>query len=398
MHRIRTCLLLGGVVLTLAAAGSAVAAPVTVQLRIEGPATTLFEGPVTTDVRTFHFTGDATQHQCDGTTLGGTATSPQPTRGAALMAAADQGLTFTGSFGSFGASFDTVGGVNVAFDGATNEFLVEDINGQPSNFGACSEPISAGDDVLFAYSMYGDQLLGLTGATTIAPGQTASLKVKDLGTAAAVAGATVDGRTSGADGTVTVGPYTTLGDHKLKATKTGSVRSNAVDVCVTAGADGFCGTTKAGDPPPTETTPISAPCQTDGHDGLCGTTDVHLAASSITIEQHQKYAKGRGPRGLSGTITPAPSGIKNVELRLTRNDRGKCATFIASTAAFTTIRPCGAEHGTWFSIGAKADWSYLLPKALTRGRYVLDVRTTNGSGAVNSHLNVGHERTVFYVG
>jgi hypothetical protein len=77
MKRIRFCLLIGGVVaVVLACAGPALAAPVTVKLRIEGPATTLFEGPVTTDVRTFHFTGDATQHQCDGTTLGGSATRP----------------------------------------------------------------------------------------------------------------------------------------------------------------------------------------------------------------------------------------------------------------------------------------------------------------------------------
>ncbi len=32
---------------------SAIAAPVTVNLRVEGPDSTLFEGPVTTDVRQF---------------------------------------------------------------------------------------------------------------------------------------------------------------------------------------------------------------------------------------------------------------------------------------------------------------------------------------------------------
>src|SRR3954454_23176512 len=35
-------------------APAAGAAPVSVQLRIEGPTRTLFEGPVATDVRTFH--------------------------------------------------------------------------------------------------------------------------------------------------------------------------------------------------------------------------------------------------------------------------------------------------------------------------------------------------------
>jgi len=51
----------------LVAAPAASAAPVTVNLRIEGPTRTLFEDPVTVDTRTFHFTGDSTEHRCDGT-------------------------------------------------------------------------------------------------------------------------------------------------------------------------------------------------------------------------------------------------------------------------------------------------------------------------------------------
>ena len=62
----------------LVAAPAALAAPVTVDLRIEGASSTLFEGPVTTDIRAFRFTGDATAHQCDGTTTG-TSPSPVPT-------------------------------------------------------------------------------------------------------------------------------------------------------------------------------------------------------------------------------------------------------------------------------------------------------------------------------
>src|ERR671939_1701979 len=50
---------LAGLALVLAAllvpASVAAAAPVTVNLRIEGPASTVFEGPVTTDVRAFQF-------------------------------------------------------------------------------------------------------------------------------------------------------------------------------------------------------------------------------------------------------------------------------------------------------------------------------------------------------
>src|SRR3954447_5847090 len=67
---------LAAVAMTVLAAPIAHAAPVTVQLRVEGPTRTLFEGPVTTDVRTFHFTGDATQHTCDGTKSGNGGDSP----------------------------------------------------------------------------------------------------------------------------------------------------------------------------------------------------------------------------------------------------------------------------------------------------------------------------------
>ena len=56
MYKLLSGLLAGAALLV--AAPSTLAAPVTVDLRIEGPSRTLFEGPVTTDVRTFHFTGD----------------------------------------------------------------------------------------------------------------------------------------------------------------------------------------------------------------------------------------------------------------------------------------------------------------------------------------------------
>src|SRR5262245_41556126 len=77
----------------LAPASVAAAAPVTVNLRIEGATSTLFEGPVTTDVRPFQFTAgaDTTAHQCDGTAVNrGPSATPVPTRGAAVTAASLQ--------------------------------------------------------------------------------------------------------------------------------------------------------------------------------------------------------------------------------------------------------------------------------------------------------------------
>src|SRR5688500_1848447 len=81
------------------AAAPALAAPVTVDLRIEGATRTLFEGPVTTDVRPFNFTGGE-PHEC---ARGGT--GPQVTRGAVIAAGAEAapftiGGTWNDGFGS----------------------------------------------------------------------------------------------------------------------------------------------------------------------------------------------------------------------------------------------------------------------------------------------------------
>ena len=87
------------------AAAPAYAAPVTVDLRIEGATQTLFEGPVTTDVRPFNFTGGE-PHEC-GTEV----TSGQVIAAAPITIAG----TWNDGFGS--PTFDTVAGEDVRFNG-----------------------------------------------------------------------------------------------------------------------------------------------------------------------------------------------------------------------------------------------------------------------------------------
>ena len=83
------------------AAGSATAAPVTVDLRVEGPTRTLVEQKVTLDVRAFKFSDSAQTYQCDGAGSSGTTTTPSPTRNGALAEAAERGrFELLGSFGS----------------------------------------------------------------------------------------------------------------------------------------------------------------------------------------------------------------------------------------------------------------------------------------------------------
>ena len=105
------------------AAAPAVAAPVTVDLRIEGRTQTLFEGPVTTDIRPF--VADDGPHECDGSPPGST---PGVTRGAVVSAAA---LAYKASWSQqFGSpSFTEIAGENVEFEGSTGRFLAEYYNG-----------------------------------------------------------------------------------------------------------------------------------------------------------------------------------------------------------------------------------------------------------------------------
>jgi hypothetical protein len=145
----------------------------------------------------------------------------------------------------------------------------------------------------------------------------------------------------------------------------------------------------------------AATCATTGSDGLCGTVkapDTTAPAGRITgIAEQQRFARGKGPRTLKGTVDADPSGIKSVELRLTRNDGGKCSTFDGTRERLVAIKRCGATRGRFFSAGDRADWSYLLPAALPRGRYVLDVRVTDNAGNADSTLQRTRNRIVFHV-
>jgi hypothetical protein len=344
----------------------AVGAPVSVDLRIEGPTRTLFEGPVTTDVRPFQFTGDPATHRCDGTTTGGTSPQPVPTRGAAVVAS---GVAITGDwFDALGPSFSTVAGESVAFDQATNRFLAEYKNAQFASVGSCADPIQNGDRVLFAYGDGSEALLALDGPQRAAPGAAVTVRVTNAATGATVAGASVGGQVTGADGTAVVGPFATRGDNDLKATKDGAIRSNRLRVCVTDGSDGACGTLPPQLSPPDTTAPTGR---------------------VLGIRNGQRFKRRRAPRELRGTATADPSGLWAVKIRLTRRFDGTCWYFSGTRERFLK-RTCGKKYA--FKVGEATDWSYLLPARLKRGRYVFDVY------AVDKAFNRGTtSRVVFRV-
>jgi len=351
---------------------------VTVNLRIEGPTRTLFEDPVTVDVRTFHFSGDAVQHVCDGTAANqGPSAAPAPTRGAAVAQAIDTaGLvahgTWSDSLGS--PSFSDIGGENVAFDG--KNFLGEYKNEAFAQFGSCGDPVTNGDRVLFAYGDGSEQLLALTGPATARPDQSFPVKVTDAGDGSPVSGASLGGATTGADGTATVGPFPQHGDHDLKAVKPGAIRSNRLRVCVSDGADGACGTAV-----PAPAAPPAGPDETAP------------VAKILGIRSGKHYTRRRAPRNLHGTVSADPSGLAAVKLSLTRQARGRCQLYSPTKERFRRAR-CGRRVN--FKIGEAADWSYLLPKRPGKGRYVLDAIAVDKAGNRDT-LARGRNRVVFFV-
>ncbi len=391
---IRAAGVLAAGLLFLVPAGAS-AAPVTVDLRVEGRTRTLFEGRVTTDVRTFRFTDAPATYPCDAAGPAGSATAPSPTRGGALVTAAEQaGFALTGTVGPFGPTFAGVAGEDVGYDPATGGFLVEFENGEAAQFGSCNDPIAEGDEVVFAWGTGSERVLRLTAPATAAPGQAVTVRVTDAATGAGVAGASVGGAITAADGTAAV-TFGQRGPASLKAYKPGAIRSNAATTCVTDGADGFCATSTPVGPP----VPVPQ-CPTTGRDGFCGTPDL-AAPRGVIASVREGQRLRRGVRTLAGSVDREASGIREVRLRLSRTDRGRCYRYDGrERERFVRTRRCGAAGALSFRVGTSADWSYLLPAALPRGRYVLDVFVTDGAGnrMASKDLQRGISRVVFTVG
>jgi hypothetical protein len=364
-HRSLVVVATGLVAAAVVPAAPAAADPVTVNLRIEGSTKTLFEGPVSTDVRPFKFTNESTGHRCDGTAaLGGPSPTPVPTRGAVIAQAAETApFQLEGTWNDqFGASFTTIAGEPVGFDPATNKFLGEYENGQFASLGACADNAQTGDDVLFAYGDGSEALLELSGPAQADAGRTVALRVTNASTGSPVAGAAVGGAVTGADGTATVGPLADVPHADFKATRSGAIRSNRLRVCVT--------------------------------DRDCGTVDTGAPSARIRgIRDGKVFKHGKGPRVLRGTVGADPAGLRAVRLSLQRKRHGHCTAYSVRRERFVA-RKCGTHPA--FTIGHDARWSYLLPARLGKGRYDLRVVAVDRAGN-RDRVRRGRNRVLFTV-
>jgi hypothetical protein len=254
-------------------------------------------------------------------------------------------------------------------------------NGGPSGYtygmlGICEQVMSAGREALllvdrtpppsFASTSFPLALRGLPTAVQASKPVLVSVVVfAPDGTAAPVAGATVSGggatATTAADGTATL-TFPRPGEAVVKASKPGIVPSAGERVRVSA-------------------TPVAiVPAVPD-------------RIAPLVIFSRLPYGKvfrrKRAPRELAGRVTPDPSGLEEVRLSIMRRVNRRCWLFDGSTERFKRRR-CGAWHS--FAIGDRADWSYLLPRRLRKGRYAIRAVAVDKAGNDSITKTVIHVR------
>lgn len=231
---------------SLLGATTASAAPTSVDLRIEGRNSTIFEGPVTTDGKVVTpSSGD--DRRCDGTNREPDAAgSPGPTPTTALDDGARLG-GFTWN-GTYDTAFNDYFIERIGPDPQTDsEFWGQFVNSQPSQVGGCQEIVKSGDGVLWAFDAFSkENVLKLVSPTSATTGRPFTVRVTDGGNGQPQSGATVGGATTDASGNAQL-TYSEPGIFRLKAERPSSVRSNGATVCVDPpGADPCTSADKTG--------------------------------------------------------------------------------------------------------------------------------------------------------
>jgi hypothetical protein len=358
---------LAGLLAAALLAAPALAAPGNVGVRIEGDAQTLV--PRTVVTTTADPVGKPNQPTCSGTSALGAL--DKATGG-------DWQSTYDPSFQTYNSTATIKGETH---DNATSSYWAIWINDTYASLGLCGLEVQQGDELLFvpecwAASCTPTSPLRLSSVpATAAPGATVTVKVDALTPplwpdtetkSAPAAGATVSyggaTATTGADGTAQL-TLSGAGPVNVQATKAGHVRSVTTTTCVTTGNDGQCGSSAApggGAPAPAAAADKTAP-----------------VARLSGIKNGATFSRTRAPRELKGTVSADPSGIKSVRLSILRKHKGRCWAFDGERERFKRHR-CGGSRS--FRIGDRAEWSYLLPKRLARGRYTIRVAAIDKAG------------------
>jgi hypothetical protein len=391
----RLLVVLAGGALLGALAGPAFAAgPADVTVRVEGATQTLVpRTAVHTDTTPVNKDGQPA-HTCSGTAAAG------------ALEKATGGDWGGPWFDGLGYNVQTIKGETHAYPAP--EYFSLWINHRSATEGICgtTTELQQGDEVLFFVDrcISDPQTFLCTNAPVlplelgspgrVAPGAPFNVSVVEYaadGTPSPVAGATVTGGsepvTTDAAGIATV-TVAVAGPFSMRATKANRAPSASETNCATDGSDGQCGSTVPESP---------VLCATSGSDGRCGSPDREAPRATITgIAEGTSFARGKAPRRLTVTIASDPSGLQVVKLRLTRTDGPHCTYYSGRSERFR-VAPCGVNRASWFAVGDREQVDYLLPQALGRGRYVLDVNAVDKAHNRDDARRRGGNRVVFHV-
>ncbi len=372
--------------LGLAAGSARAAAPASVSVQVEGLTETKLPPTIVTTNTTPVIKDANPEHSCSGTS------------GAGALDVATGGSWGGTWFGSLGYSQETILGEVHVFDSASpaNFFWAFWLNEKESSQGVCEVELQPGDRMLFFPSCYGEACppaplpLGIEAPAVANLGEPIVASVKRFtagGEASPAAGATVTLGTASAvtdaSGHATLAA-TSPGALLMRATAPESIRTEA-SVCVHAGDDGLCGGSAA--------TGVAG-ASTSGAGGAATAYKGPFAvvARAAGLSEGHVFARGHGPRLLGGSVA-AHAAVTSVTLELRRSLRGACSAFNGIRTRFERAR-CGSGHP--FQVSTSSSFSYLLPAALARGRYVLDILASDADGN-RTTLSRGTSRTVFYV-
>jgi hypothetical protein len=383
------------------------ALPITVNLRVEGSTATLYEGPISTEAILppgISTKSSGGSHPCDvkdnGENGGFGSAAASPT--AALYAATTStGLAFDASWSEKPLNDFFVSQVGSDINGGAPEFPSWGyaVNYTTAGVGGCQFQLAPGSEVLWAYNYFNlTHLLSLSmsGPAIANAGTPFTVRVADGQTGEAISGAAIGIVVGGTTTNIPASQRSNEGGNAtivlshtgmvtLKATRAGSVRSNGLTVCVHAGADGSCGTTVA---PAGSTT-------SSGGSQVMHPTVVAEIAEIRGLKSGRVYTRARAPRVLSGRVLLSQGAtLSQVRIRLERRYRGKCFNFSGSSERF--VRAARCAKASFFSVGGAESFSYLLPAALPRGRYVYDMEAIDAAGHI-TRLVDGVSHVVFRV-
>jgi hypothetical protein len=173
----------------------------------------------------------------------------------------------------------------------------------------------------------------------------------------------------------------------LRASAPNAVRTESV-ICVHHGNDGRCGTSAPSPSAPAISPRPPAPAPQARYTGPFA-----VVASASGLGEGRVYAHGHAPRLLAGTVS-AHTAVLGVSISLRRRFHVRCYAYDGASERLVRAR---CFRDVFLPVSSSSSFSYLLPFALPRGRYVFDIEALDAWGN-HTTLARGTSRTVFYVG